>query len=171
MKRKRKDSIFPMAVLAAIIIIFAVILLLNQKTFFPEKLNDMDLKLHREGDVAIREVQNSHSSKDNVIPDEAHIARYRSSTGNRATVSVTLASTEKRAIEKVYNMTLGMGGMFSIPEILEINGLKIYYTESGGEYHYYYSKNNLVVWIAFNNPDRAYGSKLIDEAVYKVGGS
>jgi hypothetical protein len=73
-------------------------------------------------------------------------------------------------VEKVDNMTLGMGGMFSIPEILEINGLRIYYTEGGGEYHYYYSKNNLVIWIAFNNPDRFYGSKLIDEAVIRIGG-
>src|SRR3989304_10456164 len=96
MTRRRKNSIFMIAVLAAIIIIiFAVLLLLSQKTFFPEKLNDMDLKLHREGDVAVSEVQNSHSPTDNVIPDEAHIARYRSSTGNRATVSVTLASTGK----------------------------------------------------------------------------
>jgi hypothetical protein len=171
MKRRRKNSILSIAVLAAIIIVSAVLLSLSQKTFFPEKLNDMDLKLHREGDVAVREVQNSHSAKDNVSPDQAHIARYRSSTGNRATVSVTEAETEKRAIEKVDNMTRGMGGAFSIPEILEINGLKIYYTESGGEYHYYYSKNNFVVWIAFNNPERAYGSKLIDEAVNKIGGS
>ncbi len=170
MKRRRKNSIFPIAVLAAIIIVSAVLLSLSQKTFFPEKLNDMDLKLHREGDVAVREVQNSHSAKDNVSPNQAHIARFRSSTGNRATVSVTEAETKKRAIEKVDNMTLGMGGIFSIPEVLKINGLKIYYTEGGGEYHYYYSKNNLVIWIAFNNPDRAYGSKLIDEAVNKIGG-
>jgi len=171
MTRRRKNSIFLLAAFAAIIIVSAVLLSLNQKTFFPEKLNAMDLKLHREGDVAVREVQNSHSAKDNVSPNQAHIARYRSSTGNRATVSVTVAETEKRAVEKVDNMTLGMGGMFSIPEVLTINGLKIYYTEGGGEYHYYYSKNNLVIWIAFNNPDRAYGSKLIDEAVNKIGGS
>jgi len=170
MKRRRKNSVFPIAVLAAIIIISAILLSLSQKTFFPEKLGDMELKLHREGEVAVREVQNSHSAKDNVTPDQAHIARFRSGTGNRATVSVTEGETEKRASEKVYNMTLGMGGMFSIPEVLTINGLKIYYTEGGGEYHYYYSKNNLVIWIAFNNPDRAYGTKLIDEAVNKIGG-
>ncbi|MDO8726834.1 MAG: hypothetical protein Q7J35_12265 [Candidatus Methanoperedens sp.] len=170
MKRRRKNSIFPIAVLAAIIIVSAVLLSLSQKTFFPEKLNDMDLKLHREGDVAVREVQNSHSAKDNVSPDQAHIARYRSSTGNRATVSVTEAETEKRAIEKVDNMTRGMGGMFSIPEILEINGLKIYYTEGSGEYHYYYSKNNLVIWIALSNPERTYRSMIIDEAVKSMGG-
>ena len=109
------------------------------------------------------------SAKDNVSPNQAHIARYRNSEGNRATVSVTSADTEKRAVEKVDNMTKGMGGMFSIPEVLEINGLKIYYTQGGEEYHYYYSKNNLVIWIAFNNPDRAYGSNLIDEAVKKIG--
>lgn len=157
-------------ILTAIIIASAVILSLSQKTFFPEKLVDMELKLHREGEVAVREIQNSHSAKDNVSPNQAHIARYRNIAGNKTTVSVTVTDTEKRAVEKVDNMTRGMGGMFSIPEILEINGLKIYYTEGGGEYHYYYSKNNRVIWIAVNNPDRTYRSRLIDEAVKSIGG-
>ena len=168
--KRRKNSIFLIAALAAIIIVSAAFLSMSQKTFFPEKLGDMELKLHREGDVAVREIQNSHSAKDNVSPNQAHIARYRNSEGNRATVSVTSADTEKRAVEKVDNMTKGMGGMFSIPEVLEINGLKIYYTQGSGEYHYYYSKNNLVIWIAFNNPDGIDRSKLIDEAVKSIGG-
>ena len=83
------------------------------------------------------------SAKDNVLPDEAHISRYRNSE---------------------------VGGMFGIPEVLEINGLKIYFTQGGGEYHYYYSKNNLVIWIAVNNLDRTYRSGLIDEAVRSIGG-
>ena len=103
-------------------------------------------------------------------PDQAHIARYRSRAGSRATVSVTVADTEKRAVEKVENMTKGMGGMFSIPEVLEIDGLKIYYTAGGGEYHYYYSKNDLVAWIALNNPDREYQSNIISNAVKIIGG-
>ncbi len=168
--KRRKNSVFLIAAFAAIIIASAVLLSLSQKSIFPEKLGDMELKLHREGEVAVREIQNSHSAKDNVSPNQAHIARYRNSEGNRATVSVTSADTEKRAVEKVDNMTKGMGGMFSIPEVLEINGLKIYYTQGGGEYHYYYSKNNLVIWMAVNNPDRAYRSKLIDEAVKSIGG-
>ena len=168
--KRRKNSIFLTVALAAIIIASAIILTLSQKTFFPEKLGDMEFKLHREGEVAVREIQNSHSANDNVSPNQAHIARYRNSAGNRATVSVTVADTENRAVEKIENMTRGMGGMFSIPDRLEINGLKIYYTEGGGEYHYYYSKNNLVIWIAVNNPDKIYRSGLIDEAVKSIGG-
>lgn len=168
--KRRKNGIFLIVAFAAIIIASAVLLSLSQKTFFPEKLGDMELKLHREGDIAISEIKNSHSAKDNVLPDEAHVARYRNSAGNKATVSVTVTDTEKRAVEKVDNMTRGMGGMFSSPETLEINGLKIYYTEGGGEYHYYYSKNNLVIWIAISNPDRTYRSRLIDEAVKSTGG-
>lgn len=168
--KRRKNGIFLVAALIAIIIASAILLSLYEKPFFPDKLGDMDLKLHREGEVAVREIQNSHSAKDNVSPGQAHIARYRSSAGNRATISVTSAGTQKRAAEKVENMTRGMGGMFAIPEILELNGLKIYYTEGGGEYHYYYSKNDLVVWIALSNPERAYRSTLIDEAVKNIGG-
>lgn len=168
--KRRKNIIYLIAALAAVIIASAVLLSLSQKTFFPEKLGDMELKLHREGEVAVHEIQNSHSAKDNVTPNQAHIARYRNSAGDRATISVTSAGTENRAVEKVENMTRGMGGMFSIPELLEINGLKIYYTEGGGEYHYYYSKNNLVVWIALSNPDRTSRSILIDEAVKSIGG-
>ncbi len=151
--KRRKNSIFLIAAIAAIIIASAVLLSLSQKTFFPEKLGDMELKLYREGDVAISEIRNSHSAKDNALPDEAHVARYRNS-----------------AVEKVDNMTRGMGGMFSSPETSEINRLKIYYTEGGGEYHYYYSKNNLVIWIALSNPERTYRSMLIDEAIKSIGG-
>ncbi len=139
----------------------------NEKALFPDKLGDMELKLHREGDVAIREI--NHEAKDNVAPREAHIARYRNSAGSRATVSLTVAETNQRAVEIVENMNRGMGGMFSKSETLEINGLRVYYTEGGGEYHYYYPKNNLVVWIALSNPDRAYRSALMDEAVKSIG--
>jgi hypothetical protein len=50
MKRRRKNSILKMAVIAAIIIVSAMLLL---------------------------------SAKDNVSPNQAHIARYRSSTGSK----------------------------------------------------------------------------------------
>ncbi len=116
MRRRRKNNILPIVAFIVIIIVPAALLDLSQKTFFPEKLGDMELKLHREGEVAVREIQGSHSAKDNVNPNTAHIARYRNITGNRATVSVTAAETEKRAVEKVDNMTRGMGGMFSNPD-------------------------------------------------------
>lgn len=142
----------------------------SEKTLFPEKLGDMELKLHREGDVAIREIKGSHEAKDNVNPREAHGARYRNSAGSRATVSLTVAETNQRAVEIVENMNMGMGGMFSKPETIEINGLKVYYTEGGSEYQYYYPKGSFVVWIAISNPDRAYQSVLMDEAVKSIGG-
>ncbi len=159
-----------MAVIPIIVIASFFLLYMSEETLFPDKLGDMELKLHREGDVAIREVENSHSAKDNVNPREAHVARYRNSLGNRATVSVTVADTNMRAAEKVENMTRGMGGMFSKPETVEINGLKVYYTEGGSEYHYYYPKNNLVIWVAISNPDKAYQSRLVIEAVKNIGG-
>jgi len=141
----------------------------NERALFPDKLGDMELKLHREGDVAIREIKGSHEAKDNVNPGEAHIARYRNSAGSRASVSLTVAETDQRAVEIVENMNRGMGGMFTTPETLEINGLKVYYTEGGGEYHYYYPRGNLVVWIALSSADRAYRSMLVNEAVASIG--
>lgn len=150
--------------------VITTFILLDGEELFPEKLGDMELKLHREGDVAVNEIKNSHSAKDKVNPEEAHVARYRSSAGNRATVYVTKAETNERAVELVENMNKGMGGMFSLPETLEINGMKVYYTEGGGEYHYYYPKDALVVWIALSNPDKAYQSLLISEAVKGIGG-
>ena len=168
--KRRNNSSYLIAAFAALVIVAAVLLSLSEKALFPEKLGDMELKLHREGDMAIREIKGSHDAKDNVNPREAHVARYRSSAGNRATVSLTVAETDRRAVEIVENMNMGMGGMFSKPETLEINGLKVYYTEGGSEYHYYYPKNNLVVWIAISNPDRAYQSALMDEAIKSIGG-
>ncbi len=167
--KRRKNGFYLIAAFAAFIIVSAVLLSLSENTLFPGKLGDMELKLHREGDVAIREIKGSHEAKDNVNPGEAHIARYRNSAGNRATVSLTVAETNQRAVEIVENMNRGMGGMFSNPETLEINGLKVYYTEGGSEYHYYYPKNNHVVWIALSNPDKTYQSRLMNEAVKIIG--
>ncbi len=167
---ERKRYVFYLtAVLLILVIASALLLYENKKTHFPEKLGDMELKLHREGDVAISEIKNSHSARDNVNPGEAHIARYRSSTGNRATVYVTEAESIGRAVELVENMNLRMGGMFSKPETVEINGLKIYYTEGGGEYHYYFPKNNLVVWITLSNPDKSYQSMFMKNAIKSIG--
>ncbi len=167
--RRGKQGVYLIAIIS-IIIASVVLLYQSESTLFPDKLGDMELKLHREGDVAIREIKGSHEAKDNVNPGEAHIARYRNSAGSRASVSLTVAETDRRAVEIVENMNRGMGGMFSKPETVEINGLKVYYTEGGSEYHYYYPKNNLVVWIALSNPDRAYQSALMDEAVKSIGG-
>ncbi len=167
--RRGREGVYLIAIIS--IIIASIVLLYESETaLFPEKLDDMELKLHREGDVAIREIKGSHEAKDNVNPRDAHVARYRSSSGNRATVSLTVAETNQRAVEIVENMNRGMGGMFSKPETLEINGLKVYYTEGGGEYHYYYPKGSFVVWIAISNPDRAYQSALMDESVKSIGG-
>lgn len=151
------------------IIVSLALLYENGSALFPDKLGDMELKLHREGDAAIREIKGSHEAKDNVAPREAHIARYRNGAGSRATVSLTVAETNRRAVEIVENMNRGMGGMFSKPKILEINGLKVYYTEGGGEYHYYYPKDNLVVWIALSSADRADQLSLIKEAIKSIG--
>ncbi len=166
---RKKYVFYLIAVLLILVIASALLLYENKKTLFPEKFGDMELKLHREGDVAINEIKNSHSARDNVNPGEAHIARYRSSTGNRATVYITEAESNSRAVELIENMNQRMGGMFSKPETVEINGLKIYYTEGGGEYHYYFPKNNLVVWITFSNPDKSYQSTLMDNAVKIIG--
>lgn len=168
--RRRKNSFYWIAAFAAVAIAASAVLLYqSERTLFPERLGDMELKLHREGDVAVREIKGSHSAKDNVNPIEAHVARYRNSEGSRATVSVTLAQTNQRAVDKVENMNRGMGGMFSKPEIVEINGLPVYYTEGGGEYHYYYAKKDLVVWVALSNPDKMYQSNIMDEAVKNIG--
>gem|GEM_PF-2696228 len=166
----RRNRRFYLTASAAIMIFVSLALLYeNERALFPDKLGDMELKLHREGDVAIREIKGSHEAKDNVNPGEAHIARYRNSAGSRASVSLTVAETDQRAVEIVENMNRGMGGMFTTPETLEINGLKVYYTEGGGEYHYYYPRGNLVVWIALSSADRAYRSMLVNEAVASIG--
>ena len=166
----KKYRFYLIAILFILIIASIVLLYENKKTLFPEKLGDMELKLHREGDVAINEIKNSNSARDNVNPGGAQIARYRSSTGSRATVYITEAESNSRAVELVENMNHRMGGMFSKPEIVEINGLKIYYTEGGGEYHYYFPKNNLVVWIALSNPDKSYQSMFMNNAIKSIGG-
>lgn len=167
--KQRKLQFYLIAFISIAIIASLSIPYFGNDNLFPDKLGDMELKLHREGDVAVNEIKGSHSAKDKVNPEEAHVARYRNSAGNRATVYVTVAESSERAVELVENMNKGMGGMFSLPEIMEINGLKIYYTEGGDEYHYYYSNNNFVVWIALNNPDKAYQLMLVNETVRSVG--
>lgn len=62
--RRRKNNFYWIIILAAVTIAASAALLYqSEKTLFPEKLGDMELKLHREGDVAIREIKGSHSAK------------------------------------------------------------------------------------------------------------
>ncbi len=57
MRRRRNIFFWIIAFAALAIAASAVLLYQNEKTFFPEKLGDMELNLHREGDVAIREIK------------------------------------------------------------------------------------------------------------------
>ena len=165
MKRQTKVLVAGLVLL----ILLAGTMLKNSPTdtnVFPRTLGDMDLKMYIDGEEASQSVAQLHSSGESVNPGETYIARYRNydaNPANMADVWLSVSESGSSATVLVNSMTARMtnGMMFTSPQIREIGGQIVYYTEGTGQYHYYYARDNKVIWIGLSNPDAAYQTKII----------
>ncbi|MBE8540140.1 hypothetical protein [Geoglobus acetivorans] len=58
---------------------------------------------------------------------------------------------------------------FSEPEIVKIGDIKAYRTYKGSETHYFFSYEDMVIWIQFENPDKGYHMQVIESLILKNG--
>ncbi|MCZ7393818.1 MAG: hypothetical protein ABOK23_05960 [Candidatus Methanoperedens sp.] len=174
--RKNKSeiylAIFIVAVIAATAFLYLQTQEKNSSGIFPEKLGDMNLTLYMEGDAAIGEVKNLHGGA--VVPENAYIANYRSTTGNKAKfwVSESKSSEEATSLLAAMNSRVGKTGMFSESTSLDIEGITVYFVNGLnpelGLYHYFYAKDKRVFWIQIDNPDEAYRKSFVSEAIKRI---
>jgi len=170
--RKNKPELYLAIFIVAVIASTAFLYLQTEETnnygIFPEKLGDMTLALYRDGEVAISEVQNLHGGA--VVPDNAYIAVYRSSGGNKAKfwVSESKSSEQAESLVAAMNSMVGKTGVFSESTASTIEGFTVYYVTGLGEYHYFWAKGNNVFWVQVNNPDETYQRTIVKESINRI---
>ncbi len=161
-------AIFIVAVIASTVFLYFQTQETGNYGIFPEKLGDMDIALYRDGEVAISEVQNLHGGA--VVPDNAYISVYRSSSGNKVKFWVSESKSTELAESLVVAMNdmVGKTGMFSESTVNTIEGFTVYYVTGLGEYHYFWAKDNNVFWVQINNPDETYQYSIVKESINRI---
>jgi hypothetical protein len=173
--RKNKSeiylAIFIVAVIAATAFLYLQTQEKNPSGIFPEKLGDMTIALYRDGDAAIGEVKNLHGGA--VVPKNAYIANYRSTTGNKAKFWVSESKSSEEAVSLIaaMNSRVGKTGMFSESTPMNIEGITVYFVSGKPElglYHYFYAKDKRVFWLQIDNPDEAYRQSFVRDAIKRI---
>lgn len=174
--RKNKSEIYLAAFILLVIAATAFLYLQTQEKneygIFPEKLGDMNIALYREGDAAIAEVRNLHGGA--VVPENAYIANYRSSAGNKAKfwISESKDSATADSLLEAMNSRVGKTGLFTESRAMGMEGIPVYFV--GGQrpelglYHYFYAKGNKVFWLQIDSPDEAYRIGIVKESIKRI---
>lgn len=176
--RKNKSEIYLTIFIIAVIAATAFLYLQTQEKsnsgIFPEKLGDMNLALYREGDAAMAAVKELHGNNPVVKLENAYIANYRSSSGNKAKfwVSESQSSEEAASLLAAMNSRVGKTGMFSESTLMNIEGMGVYFVAGRspelGLYHYFYAKDRRVFWIQIDNSDEAYRIGIVKESIKRI---
>ncbi len=166
-------AIFIVSVIAATAFLYLQTQEKNSSGIFPEKLGDMSIALYREGDAAIAEVKNLHGGA--VVPQNAYIANYRTSTGSsKAKFWVSESESSERAASLLESMNsmVGKTGAFSESTPMNIEGITVYFVKGLrpelGLYHYFYAKGKRVFWIQIDNPDEDYRIGIVKESIKRI---
>lgn len=175
--RKNKSELYLAAFILLVIAVTAFLYLQTQEKsdygIFPEKLGDMNIALYREGDAAMAAVKELHGNNPVVKLENAYIANYRSSSGNKAKfwVSGSKNNEEATMLLEAMNSRVGKTGMFSDSTPLDIEGITVYFVTGQpglGLYHYFYAKDKRVFWIQVDNPDEAYRLNFVRGAIKRI---
>lgn len=60
--------------------------------------------------------------------------------------------------------------MFSQPVKLTIDETAVYSTEDNdGKFHYFFAKDNMVVWLSTENPDVEHQKQLVKRSIEEIG--
>jgi len=171
--KKNRLEIYLVIFIIAVIAITGLLYQQTQKNtygMFPEKLGDMNIVLYRDGDVAMNEVKGLHGNNPGVIIENAYIANYRSTPASKAKFWVSESKTNEEAAFLLESMNRGVGktGMFSESTSMNIEGIAVYFVSGKPElglYHYFYAKDNKVIWIQIDNLDEAYRLNFVKESI------
>lgn len=171
----RKNKEIYLAILAVILVVGAALLYFQTYEkgtigIFPKKLGDMDLATYKEGDAAIKEINELHGNSLRKI-EKGYIVEYNSNSGSKAKFWVSESKNNKDAVSLVTAMSkmVGTSGMFSDALSINIEGITVYFVsahmEHMGLYHYFYAKDNKVYWLQIDNQDDIYRIGIVRESI------
>lgn len=174
MKRKNQVSISYIIGIALLIIALTVATSAyyasdNDRTgIFPQELAGLKLVLYVDGADAINEVERLHMG--GVSPENAYIAQYSSDSDN-VRFWISIVENARDAQQQVGLMIEGMKKttMFSQPVKLTIDDTAVYSSEGNdGKFHYFFAKDNMVVWLSTENPDEGYQKRLVKTSIEEI---
>jgi hypothetical protein len=163
------------------IIVFAAIYLTYPKdenqeseniSIFPEELSGMTLEDEYSGERAKSEIKNMHLGDFDFI--SGYVGYYQDGFGRSARYWVSTFFNQSIAKNTTERMTdkISIGNTpFSIPVEIELNNSNVeyvYFVEGMGQDHYYWYKNDLVIWVAMTNFDEENGIILLNASIEAI---
>jgi hypothetical protein len=179
---KKKRAITVMTYILFVIMILVVLYFTYPKeenkdsessSFFPHKLSGMTLEDEYSGERAKSEIKEMHLGDFDFI--SGHVGYYTDDFGRSARywVSVFINEDEAKNITERMTSEISKGiTPFSIPEDVDINNSKVenvYFVEGMGQDHYYWYKNDKVLWVALTNFDEKQGKILLNSSINALG--
>jgi|GEM_PF-1758195 hypothetical protein len=116
------------------------------------------------GDEAVKQVKGIHMGSFEIV--DAEIREYQSI--GKIKVWIAYAETPELAGQYVQMMAGKVSQYFSEPENVE-KPFKAYRVYGMGKTHYFFSMDNAVIWVEFENPDKAYHEKILEKLFIQKG--
>ncbi len=116
------------------------------------------------GEEAIKQVKGIHMGSFEIV--DAEIREYQGI--GKIRVWIAYANSSALAEQYVEKMASRVSQYFSEPEKVE-KPLKAYRVYGMGRTHYFFSLDNAVIWVEFENPDKAYHAKILEKLFIQNG--
>ncbi len=146
----------------AIIFIFSGLAFLSYSLFikdFNSSYSSLEVKGIVKGREAVEMIKkihlNSFEIKDGAIVELRGNGKIR--------VWIAYAGSDEKARELKERMAEKVEMFFSKPESVEFDGIKAYRVYGAGMTHYFFSIDNMVIWVEFESKDADYQMKILKE--------
>ncbi len=138
----------------SVLMIFAGIAILIFYPQLSDHKSETDLELLNliKGERAVEMVRSIHLGEFDI--QSAVVAEFKGIGNIR--VWIAYADSDQTAKDLVERMRGKVHMFFSEPETIEIESLKTYRVFGDNKVHYFFSHQNKIVWIEFDNPDAKY---------------
>ncbi|MEE9151654.1 MAG: hypothetical protein V3U20_07465, partial [Thermoplasmata archaeon] len=125
------------------------------------------------GERAKSEIRNMHLGEWDFL--KGYVGYFEGNSSESATFWIAIFHNQSQAINTTEWMTneISKGDTpFSVPEEIEVTKSGVenaYYVEGMGQDHYYWQKDDIVVWMALTNINLEKQDQLLDSAIETIG--
>ena len=123
-----------------------------------EKGTELKLISHVSGKEAVEQIKGMHMGSFDIL--DAEILEYQGA----GKIKVWIARTETPGLARQYveEMATKVSQYFSEPESVD-KPFRAYRVYGMGKTHYFFSVNNSVIWVEFENPDKEYHERILEK--------
>lgn len=178
--KTKKAGMFAGFVFVVIVLILILILFgssddkdESDSSIFPYELGGLDLTYEKSGKEAEDQIKNMHIGEFDIL--KGYVAQYDDSSGRSAFFWVATLENETNALNLIERMTAAIskgGTPFSTPYKVYVNQPDadyVYYTYGTGQDHYYWYKDEIMVWVALTNFDDNEIESFVNLSISDIG--